>query len=214
MKKITVALTALLICAAANAQTFIGGEVHLGVAPYENVEKAKAEKNLFIYPTIGYEYDDHWEFGASFGFGHRRNTGGEYYSTKYTRLFVKPFARYTFWDNGVRFEKGDLSAFVQGNLLFDKLSQPYDVPQVHGFKTFERDRTTLGITINPGIKYNLTENITIIGTFGELYAKTSSYMSNDRDSSGQNHKITTKSGGFGLEFESSLAVSICYYFWK
>lgn len=216
MKKITVALAAILISAAANAQTFLGGEVHLGVAPYEHVEKAKAEKTLQIFPTIGFEYDDHWEFGASFGFGHKRNIGGEYYSNKETRFLVKPFARYSFWDNGVRFEKGDLSAFVQGNLLFDKVSTPYDVinGSGHGFKTWERDRTTIGLSINPGLKYNLTENVTVVGTFGELYARTSSYKSNDRDPENQSKKYTTKSGGFGLDVESSLTISLYYYFWK
>ncbi|MCQ2126389.1 MAG: hypothetical protein MJZ06_02970 [Bacteroidaceae bacterium] len=221
MKRINVILATVLVCAAANAQTWIGGTACIGVGKFEhpgevnlldNPVKLKNEKTLQIFPTIGYEMDEKWEFGASFGFGHKRNIDGLYYGKKRTEIMVSPFARYCVWDNGIKFEKGDLSCFIQANLLLDVLSTPYDVEQVHGFKTFERDRMTFGASIQPGIRYIYDEHFIFTGTFGSLYAEKSSYKSNDRDPSGQNKKFTTKSGKAGLDIDSELTISLAYMF--
>lgn len=221
MKRINVILATVLVCAVADAQTWIGGTACLGVGKFEhngefNTElnrplKLKNEKTLQIFPTIGYEMDEKWEFGASFGFGHKRNIDGLYYGKKRTEILVSPFARYCVWDNGIKFEKGDLSFFIQGNLLLDYLSTPYDDEREHGFKIWEQNRITLGCSIQPGIRYLYEEHFLFSCTFGSLYAETSKYTCNDSNKNDVK-KVTTKSGKFELDIDSELTISLAYMF--
>ncbi|MCQ2083835.1 MAG: hypothetical protein MJY58_05015 [Bacteroidaceae bacterium] len=216
MKRSLIMLVLLFTGLCANAQRWIGGTVNLGVADYEIEAKSKPEKNFQIYPTVGFVYDDQWEYGVSFGFGHRRNIDGYFYGKKLTDIFVQPFVRYCLWDNGIRFEKGDLSFFVQGNLKFDHQSSPYDEesPSGHGFKTWEQEEAIFGISFQPGFKYCYDDHIIFSATFGNLYAETSKFTTNvSYNESGEKvaKRHSTKSSRAGLAI-GGLAVSIAYQF--
>lgn len=218
MKKLNLLLAVLTICSAADAQKWIGGTAVLGVADYELDPsiKAKSEKTFQIYPTVGFVYDEQWEYGVAFGLGHRRNIDGKFYGEKETDLMVQPFVRYCLWDNGIRFEKGDLSFFVQGNLLFDHISSPFDIQNGsgNGFKTWEREKAIFGISFQPGFKYCYNEHIIFSATFANLYAQTSKFTTNESfNAEGERvaKKHSTKAGKSGLDM-GSVAISLAYQF--
>ncbi len=218
MKKTLTILAAVLACMTAGAQKWIGGTATLGVADYELDPdvKAKAEKTFHIYPTVGFTYDEQWEYGVSFGLGHKRNIGGKFYSKRITDIMVQPFVRYCLWDNGIRFEKGDLSFFVQGNLLFDHRSSPYDIENGggHGFKTWEEERATFGLSFQPGLKYCYNDHYVFTFTFADLYANTCKFTTNaSLDENGEMvaKRHSTKSSDAGLEV-GNLVISIAYQF--
>lgn len=167
------------VSASAQYEYWIGGTADLGLGNTPGAKHSESEKVLMVGPSIGYVYSEVLEFGASAGFYHDRNMDSEF-GTKYTELKVAPFVRYTFWENGDGWEKGELSFFIQGQLGLDYITSPFDVynGNDHGFHTVERDLTTIGLGILPGIKYQITERLALVGTFGMIGFMSHSYKTN------------------------------------
>lgn len=180
MRKLYIALMALSVSLSASAQYeyWIGGTMDLGIGNTPGARYSESEKVLMFGPQIGYVASDVWEFGASVGFYHDRNIKSEY-GAKYTEIKIAPFARFTFFENGDGWEKGDLSLFVQGQLGFDKIGCPVDHHTGSGgIKTYDRDLVTIGIGILPGIKYQISERIALVGTFGMIGYMNHTYKNN------------------------------------
>lgn len=217
MKKAEVILTLLLTCISANSRTWIGGNVVLGGAGYETDQEAKLEKTLQLYPTLGFTIDDKWECGISAGIGHIRNIGGLFYGEKKTDLLLNPFVRYILWNNGTISGKGDISFFVQSNLMYDYNSRPCDVQNESGtgYRTFKNIRNTFGISFQPGFKYCFDRHIVISATFGDLYVQTTRLESNQgTDLNGRKTFVPDyerRYGKGGLEI-GRMSFSIAYQF--
>lgn len=241
MKKLLFAATALLTCMTAGAQTWIGGSIGLGLNTYGLKEVksefgdnglshfntyqypwVESEKVLSFMPTIGYVLSENLEVGASANFSHYSNVSG-FRGKKYTIIEVAPFIRYTFWDNGVRFERGDVTAFIQAGINFEDALQPYDIPREYGsgtisFKTYERDRKAFGIGVSPGIKYAMTEKISLAATFGWLGWQMTAIKAKDYVENPTTHKEERtsfkkyKTSTFGLDLSSAIAVGVYYSF--
>lgn len=211
MNKVKVILILLLTCVSANAQKWVGGNVMFGGTDYQTDEKSKLEKTFRVYPTFGFVINDQWECGLAFGLGHLRNIDGLFYGGKETDLLIKPFVRYSLWDNA------GLSLFIQGNVMYDYNSRPFDVENENGngYRTYENKRNTFGISFQPGLKYCLDSHIILTATFGDLYAQTTRLSSNQgTDLNGRRAFVPTyerKSGKGGLEI-GKLAFSIAYQF--
>ncbi|MCQ2065523.1 MAG: hypothetical protein MJY66_06650 [Bacteroidaceae bacterium] len=233
MKKLFLAATALLTCLAAGAQTWIGGSVGLGLNGYgiseetitdshNNVQTSsrvypwsETEKVLSVSPTIGRVINENVDAGASVSFAHFRNING-FRGSKYTDITVSPFVRYTFWDNGVRFEKGDVTAFVQANVFFSTNLQRNDFPMLYGsvssFHTSEADCKSYGLGVAPGIKYQMTERISWAATFGWLGWQTHNVTAKPYTGTERAERKTYKTSMFGLDLSSALNIGMYYSF--
>lgn len=227
MKKLLFAVAALFTCLAAGAQTWIGGSLGFGLNGYGLTEGQnyagnpreypwnESEKVLSITPTIGYAYSENIDLGAQIGFSHFRNING-FRGKKYTQIEVAPFIRYTFWDNGARFEKGDITAFVQASVNFSTNNQPFDEPISYGtvntFKTSERDRKAFGFGITPGIKYQMTETISLAATFGWLGWQKSVVKVKEFDGVQTAQRKTYTTSTFGVDLSSALNIGVYYSF--
>lgn len=179
MRKILFALLALVsMSASAQYEYWIGGTADLGIGNTPGAEHSESEKVLMAGPSVGFVYSDVLEFGASAGFYHDRNLENNF-GVKFTEIKAAPFVRYTIWENGDGWEKGDLSFFAQGQVGIDKITSPVDVYSTgNRFKTYERDLFTWGVGILPGIKYQITERFALVGTFGMIGYMNHSYKTN------------------------------------
>lgn len=207
----------LLTCVSANARTWIGGNAFFGGAGYDTDQASKLEKTIRLYPTIGFTVGNKWECGISTGFGHLRNIGGLFYGEREADLQINPFVRYSLWDNGIGSAKGNLSFFVQGNLMYDFNSRPCDVQNENGngYRTFKNIRNTFGISFQPGLKYCFDRHIVISATFGDLYVQTTRLESNQgTDLNGRKTFVPDyerRYGKGGLEI-GRMSFSIAYQF--
>lgn len=181
MKKILFAIAALATSMAASAQVWVGG-----VVGFENesfyTEGSNSYTSWRIEPTVGYALSDNLEVGLGFGV-----SGTKQGDTKSTKFNIQPFVRYTF------FSAGDFSMFADGKVGYN-YSKYGDADGTWDF----------GINIKPGIKYQLTENFSIVGQlYGDgLYFK-------------QYKEPETKTGTknqFGLECGTGLSFGLYYTF--
>ena len=194
MKKFLFVVAALATSLTASAQLWVGGSLKLDNESYWN-----ADDKLTTWefnPTVGYALDDALEVGLEFGIN-----GTKIADDKTFGLSIAPFARYSF------LSEGNFSMFVQGKIKYsyDKTESSYSttVGGVTTTVTSEIKGWDFGFYIEPGIKYALTDNFSIVATFGSLY-----FTHNDPEKAG----ATTAQNKFGLELSSALKFGLFYTF--
>lgn len=179
MKKVLFTIAAMAACMTASAQLWVAGSVNLGNQSYWNNEDSRT--NWGINPTIGYALDDALEVGLDFGI-----SGSTQGDNKPLNFSIAPFARYTF------FTDGDFSMYLQGAVSYGFYKHP---------TTDDKD-TTFGISIQPGIKYTLTDNFALVAGLGSL-------------SFNHNNPKGPSAGpqnGFGLNLSTALDFGLVYSF--
>jgi len=180
MKKVLFAIAAMAACVSASAQLWLGGVVGFGNTSYYT-EGAKSSTQWRFAPTVGYALDDKLDVGLKLDL---QGTSGD---TKYTSIGIKPFVRYTF------FSAGDFSFFADGQVGYN-----YN-------KYGDGDGTwNFVVSVNPGIKYQLSEHFTVAGMlYGEgLFFR---HYKEPADKTGTSNQ-------FGLECGSSLNFGLFYTF--
>ncbi len=169
MKKLFFVVAFLAVSMFASAQFYIGGNVGFNKTDYNGAKTT----NFKIAPDFGYVLNDNWAFGLALGFSDEESD--EFYGKEYT---VSPYARYTFYRNGA------LSLFADGVFEYARL-KPEASDAANGW----------GVSVEPGIAYNLSEKFSIVAKFGYLgYADI--------------EDVTT----YGFEFDNTLQFGLYYSF--
>ncbi len=167
MKKII--LTALVAVAslAANAQIWGGGTIGFNTAKItDKVGGVKTElktTDLNINPEIGYSINENWDVALSIGYYHGKNTQKTFgrdlsgifdngFADNLNAFKLSPYVRYSFA------KAGDFAFFVDGGFsyIFNHVSSD------------EKNYNVWDIFIQPGIKYSLSEKVTLVAKTGNL----------------------------------------------
>lgn len=153
MKKIYMTIVAMFIAVAASAQVYVGGNV--GIASTDDGGDDDVTTYKFL-PEIGYNINNEWAIGASFGWAKGALTLEEASSSART-FEVNPYVRYTF-------VKGKLvDVFCDGGFGY----KHYDADKA------EADKWSVGF--KPGValkldKFSLVAHVGFIG-WEQLKAK-------------------------------------------
>lgn len=180
MKKVLFAIAALATSLTASAQLWVGGDLSFDNQSYWNGDDAQTTWS--ISPSVGYALDDALEVGLDFTIG-----GSSFAKTSNFNFKIAPFARYTF------LSEGDFSMFIEG-----KVGYKYDKD-----KDADKADWDFYCTIQPGVKYALTDNFSMVARLGGLYFT-------------HNNPAGPSFGGpqnnFGLNFGTGLSFGLVYSF--
>lgn len=176
MKKLFFAVAALLVSVSMSAQLWVGGSLGFDSKSYPG-DGTKNQTWFEFSPMAGYALSDVLEVGAAIDLFKESNISGlegnDYFYWEFT-----PFARYTFLTE----EK--LSLFLQGEIGLGQ-DKTGDADPIFGFSA----------GICPGIKIPLTENLSVVSTFGWL-----------------GFDSWNESNGLSLYLSSSLSFGLYYAF--
>ena len=171
-----------------NAQVYLGGSVGVGSVKFGHND---AETTYKFMPEIGYNLDENWAVGLSFGFGQDKRevteeVGGiEVTATvKDKRFIINPYVRYTF----VKLDK--VNVFVDGGLSYAH----YDNA---GAKNNQ-----FGIGVRPGVAVNLNDKLSFVTHFGWLGYK------NSKD----DYEGAKAANTFGFDLNSKVSFGMYYNF--
>lgn len=190
MKKVLFAIAALATSLTASAQLWVSGSLGFGSQSSWGYDDSMSSWEF--KPAIGYALDDALEVGLELGIS-GENYGkdtwcGEQNSIKFS---IAPFARYTF------LSEGDFSMFLQG-----KVKYSYDKTKYVSSDT-EAKGWDFGVYIQPGIKYALTDNFSMVATLGGL-----SYTHNDPEKATKG----TEQNYFAFQLYTGLSFGLVYSF--
>ena len=188
MKKIMMTLAAVAVAATMNAQVYVGGELGFETTSQDGVSNT----SLTLMPEIGYNLDENWAVGISFGYGQISNEnkvvdalGNEATVTvKNKRFIINPYARYTF----LKLDK--VNVFVDGGLSYAH----YDNA---GSKNNQ-----FAIGVRPGVAINLNDKLSFVSHFGWL-----GYKNSKDDYDGAKAANT-----FGFDVNSKVSFGMYYNF--
>lgn len=138
MKKFIAAVAVALCSLSANAQVWVGGSLGFTTLSPKNGD---SKTTLTIAPTVGYKLSDKWELGLSL------EEKATFYSGDTDNAFyVSPFARMNFWNGGIA------TLFVDGGFSVGS----------------ESSKTIFGIGVRPGVKVELSKNLSFEAKTGFL----------------------------------------------
>ena len=149
MKKLLTLAVVALFAMSASAEkggmylglTGIGSPVGTGVMIYDN------KTDFGAAPEFGYFISDQLALGIVAGFygsSIKDNEGDNPFTFR-----VNPYARYFL------IQDGNFGLFLQGNVAFESTNAPAKV-------------SVFGVSINPGVSYNLSDKFTATAAFGWL----------------------------------------------
>lgn len=139
MKKFIAAVAVALCSLTANAQVWVGGSLGFSTT---SPKVGNSVTKLTIAPTVGYKLSEKWELGLTLEEVATFRSG----STD-NEFSVSPFARLDFWKGGIA------TLFVDGGFAIGT----------------DGDNTTFGIGVRPGLKIELSKNLSLetkTGFFG------------------------------------------------
>ena len=191
MKKIMMTLAAVCVAATMNAQVYVGGEIGFETTSQDGVSNS----SLTLMPEIGYNLDENWAVGISFGFGqvsrdvtttvtNGQNTTTVTATQKDKRFIINPYARYTF----LKLDK--VNVFIDGGLSYAH----YDNA---GSKNNQ-----FGIGVRPGVAVNLNDKLSFVSHFGWLGYK------NSKD----DYEGAKAANTFGFDLNSKVSFGMYYNF--
>lgn len=93
MKKFYMTIVAMLVAVAARAQVYVGGNV--GIASTDNGDDDDVTTYKFL-PEIGYNINDDWAVGASFGWAKGSLSLNDNTAVTTRTFEINPYVRYTF----------------------------------------------------------------------------------------------------------------------
>ncbi len=167
MKKLLVAVAALLTCVGMNAQFWAGGSLGFNMTNYD-FDGAETQMDFNLAPTVGYALSDNLEVGLSFSYGMTNNMYG-IKDADWSKISITPFARYTF------LQEGKIGLFVDGMIGYEKFGDDISVAgptyneYFHDPITYNReigDGSQIKVGVAPGVKIALTDELTLASTFG------------------------------------------------
>ncbi len=142
MKKIMMTLAAVCVAATMNAQVYVGGGIGFSTTSHDGNNSTSFK----ILPEIGYNLDDNWAVGITFGYSQDKDFAG----SKDKMFQISPYARYTF----AKFDK--VSLFVDGAV--DYMHYDYDNSKTN----------TFGVGLKPGVAVSLTDKLSFVSHLGFL----------------------------------------------
>ena len=172
MKKILMTIAAAFVAVSMSAQVYVGGSLGFTSTSYQQ-DGVDSDTHITILPEIGYNLDDNFAIGASFGY--------ESYSDNDKYFAINPYARYTF----AKFD--NISLFVDGGLNFKSGKDGNDF-------------TELGIGFKPGIAVNLTDKISFVSHLGFLGFKEYNPEGDDNNRTTFGFDMSGMNLNFGLYF--------------
>lgn len=196
MKKKNAALLFTLLVAgwSLNAQIFVGGGFGLESTTSSSTTGSTTTElgKNFSYdfsPEVGYFLSENLALGLGFSIGNDKTTtpittttNSEYSVTDWS---IRPFARY------YAMKSGSFSVFGEGALNIGGTSSQ----TTSGSTTTDGlSRSTFGISIQPGISYDLSDKVSLIAKVGGIY-----YNANGTS-------ITTGTGANAVKTETSSPV--------
>lgn len=148
MKKFLLTAVVAVFALAANAQVWVGGSLGASTSKVTNDGHELYKKNAVkVAPTIGYTYNDDWDFALDLIYEHADGKG-----TNSNAFGFAPYARYKF------VKAGAFKAFVEGGFS-------YENTHVSGF---DKNVNDWEIFIRPGVSYDLSKKVTIDAKLGAL----------------------------------------------
>ena len=145
MKKVLFLLVVALISVSAYAQNlYVGGSVGFWRNSTEN------NTEFSILPELGYNINNKWAVGASFGYSHEYDNGVSLNLGKFN-----PYARYTF------FNSGKVNLFVDGCVDLG-----FGSARVNGESS--DTAVTYAFGFKPGIAYNISDKFSLVAHVGML----------------------------------------------
>lgn len=146
MKKILMTLAAVAMAATMNAQGYIGGTMGIGSM---KVGEADAETTYKFLPEVGYNINNDWAIGVSFGWtkGDMKVLKNELDVDGFRTTQVNPYVRYTFVH----------SKYFN---VFSDLALSY--AHING------GGDAYGVGLTPGIALNLSEKVSFVSKFAFL----------------------------------------------
>lgn len=172
MKKIIVAIAALMLALSANAQMYVGGSVSM------NSDGDNEKTSFELLPEIGYRLNDKWTVGGVLGFTYCKDNGE---NIKYSIFEIAPYARYSV------LSMGPVNFFVDGGVGFSFAKAKSTLATVSEYSLFE-------IGFKPGLAIPVSDNLSFVGHVGFL-----GYRDNDGLSS-QDNGFCLNVGGNDVSF--------------
>lgn len=176
MRKFILSAAAVMLCAFASAQVWVGGTVgYSSESYYRNLDKQNV---AILRPQVGYSINQNWDAGGIIEF---KNTETHADGNKFN-FDVKAFGHWNF------FHEGNFHMFLNADLGFGVLS-PQGYNQKH-----------LCFEVGPGMKYNVSDHWTLTAMFNGL--SFTHYWRGDLDSYAhcQKNQFDLGVSGQALEF--------------
>ena len=182
MKKALIIAVMSLIANIADAQLWVGGQISSfkGKSTYIEGNKVKTRTFKFL-PEAGYSINDKWDIAVRLGIDYSHAKFSSDGKKKRCAYILEPYVRYNVCDFG------GVSLFIDGGVGVENGDFFYD-------NTYYKSETMVGVGVRPGIKYDATQHLSLVASFGGLGYQ---YVGGD------NHV------GFNLN-GNSLAIG-CYY---
>ena len=177
MKKIILSAIVAVCAISANAQVWAGGK--LGFTATSGDAYAETQTQVAIAPEIGYSINDKVDVAAAISLSMLNNRNGVK-DANVTEFTVEPYVRYTFAEAGIA------KFFVDGYVGFGSY-KPKGVDAT----------TTFKVGVRPGVKVALSDDISLVSTFGNLGYET---VKDTYDKFGFNVDATTINFGIYFNF--------------
>lgn len=177
MKRIILSAIVAVCALSANAQFWGGGSVGFDVTDFKGAPESQMTLN--IAPEVGYSINEKWDAAVALRFGLLNNRNG-IKDANVTTFEIEPYARYTFAEAGIA------KFFVDGYVGFGS------------YKPKGVDATTsFSVGVRPGVKVALSDDISLVSTFGNLGYET---VKDTYDKFGFNVDATTINFGIYFNF--------------
>jgi len=156
MKKSFILACMCLFVSVAKAQFWIGGQISnvKSKSTYIDSDHVKTRSFKFL-PEAGYVINDKWDVAVRMGVDYSYAKFSSESKKRRSAFVFEPYVRYKFYetgrlgffiDGGVSVENGDF--FYQGN--------------------YHKSDTMFGFGVRPGVKYDATDHLTFVASFGGL----------------------------------------------
>jgi hypothetical protein len=213
MRKTILMLSVSVLCTGfVNAQVYLGGSLGVSTESTKPEVGYKTTGTSFsLAPEVGYGISDKFDIGIALGFSNSKTkqeipsgTGTETVETKNNRWAVSPYARLSV------VEFGKFSVWGQGNLFVGGEKQ--DNPNNSTQKT-----TSFGLTIQPVLKYNLSDHFSLLANLNFLNLGFSQDKKKVEIPATPTTTTTTTNFGFGVDAGNvatlgAIAVGFVYKF--
>ncbi|MBQ7967739.1 MAG: hypothetical protein IJ290_07490 [Bacteroidaceae bacterium] len=146
MKKSLLVVAFAMVAMVSSAQVFVGGALGFNSDKQKDLEYGTT--NFYISPEVGYVLSDSWCIGLPISIEFTKTAAQKVLDTKGTTTWsVSPYARWTFYKNGI------FSCFLDGVLGFDGV---------------QGGDTNIAVYVAPGVALSVTENVSLVSRIGSI----------------------------------------------
>lgn len=173
MKKLLMTVAAAFVAVSMNAQMYVGGTVGFGNTVSKTTTLETKTNTFSINPEFGMALDDKMGVGIELAFitGSSEDkwigTGNDPVATRLkpssTTFAIRPYVRYQM------FQVGKANIFVDGGVNF-AISKDKEVGfDAAGKVVDNKPGMDLGLFVQPGIAYNVTDKWSIVGKLEDMF---------------------------------------------